>query len=50
MSSSSWGSPFGYLDSSGPRASAIVPLTWFTLIVSVVVIGDRAWTELRARR
>jgi cytochrome c oxidase subunit II len=29
--------PLGYLDSAGARAHAIVPLTWFTLIVSVLV-------------
>jgi cytochrome c oxidase subunit 2 len=53
MSSSSWGSPFGYLDSSGPRASAIVPLTWFTLIVSVVVcvvVGVLLWCAVRRTR
>jgi cytochrome c oxidase subunit II len=30
-------SPLGYLSSAGPRARTIVPLTWFTLVVSVVV-------------
>ena len=30
-------SPLGYLDSAGPRAHSVVALTWFTLIVSIVV-------------
>jgi len=29
--------PLGYLSSAGERAAAIVPLTWFVLVVSVVV-------------
>lgn len=28
----------GYLTASGPRAAAVVPLTWFVLVVSAVVI------------
>jgi cytochrome c oxidase subunit 2 len=39
-------SPLEYLDSAGPRAHAIVPLTWFTLIVSLsvcVVISVLLW-------
>jgi cytochrome c oxidase subunit II len=35
--------PLGYLDSAGERAHAIVPLTWFTLIVSVIVCVVIAW-------
>jgi cytochrome c oxidase subunit II len=27
----------GYLDAAGPRANTILPLTWFTLVVSVLV-------------
>jgi cytochrome c oxidase subunit 2 len=53
MSRSSWGAPFGYLDSAGPRAREIVPLTWFTLVVSVVVcivIGILLWLAVRRRR
>jgi cytochrome c oxidase subunit 2 len=53
MSLSSLGSPFGYLDSAGPRARDIVPLTWFTLAVSVVVcivIGALLWLAVRRRR
>jgi cytochrome c oxidase subunit 2 len=30
-------SPLGYLDSAGLRANAILPLTWFTLLVSIAV-------------
>ena len=29
--------PLGYLTSAGPRAAHIAPLTWFTLIVSILV-------------
>jgi hypothetical protein len=29
--------PLGYLDAAGPRAQVIVPLTWFTLIISILV-------------
>jgi cytochrome c oxidase subunit 2 len=29
--------PLGYLTASGPRAATILPLTWFTLIVSILV-------------
>jgi cytochrome c oxidase subunit 2 len=53
VSVSSWGSPFGYLDSSGPRAAEIVPLTWFTLAVSVVVcivVGVLLWHGIRRTR
>lgn len=38
--------PLGYLDSAGPRAGAILPLTWFMLLVSVAVcliIGIVLW-------
>ena len=30
-----------YLTSSGERAATILPLTWFTLIVSIAVSGER---------
>jgi cytochrome c oxidase subunit 2 len=30
-------SPLGYLDSAGSRAHAILPLTWFTLAISIAV-------------
>jgi cytochrome c oxidase subunit 2 len=50
VSTSSWGSPFGYLDSAGPRAGEIVPLTWFTLAVSIavcVVVAVLLWHAIR---
>jgi len=53
VSTSSWGSPFGYLDSAGPRAGEIVPLTWFTLAVSVavcIVVGILLWRGVRRTR
>jgi len=31
------GAPLGYLEAAGPRAQTILPLTWFTLIVSIAV-------------
>jgi cytochrome c oxidase subunit II len=46
-------SPLAYLDSAGPRAQAILPLTWFTLGVSVVVclvIGVLLWIAVRRTR
>jgi cytochrome c oxidase subunit 2 len=42
--------PLGYLDAAGPRSGAIVPLTWFMLLVSVgvcVIIGVLLWQALR---
>ncbi|MDB6086492.1 MAG: hypothetical protein JWN43_4373 [Gammaproteobacteria bacterium] len=53
MSSSPLGSPLGYLDSAGPRAHTVLPLTWFTLIVSIivcVVIGILLWIAVRRVR
>ena len=53
MSTSSLGSPLGYLDSAGPRAHTILPLTWFTLAVSVVVctvIAVLLWIAVRRTR
>src|SRR5579871_4846826 len=42
--------PLGYLSASGERAQAILPLTWFTLIVSIVVcvvIAALLWAGVR---
>ena len=45
--------PLGYLDAAGQRADTILPLTWFTAIVSIlvcVVIGILLWMAVgRAR-
>jgi cytochrome c oxidase subunit II len=53
MSISSIGAPLGYLDSAGPRAHETLPLTWFTLAVSIivcVVIGVLLWMAVRRTR
>jgi cytochrome c oxidase subunit II len=45
--------PLAYLDSAGPRAAAVLPLTWFTLIVSVVVcliVGVLLWIAIGKSR
>jgi cytochrome c oxidase subunit II len=45
--------PLGYLDSAGPRAGAILPLTWYMLIVSIlvcVIIGWILWRALRTSK
>jgi cytochrome c oxidase subunit II len=45
-------SPLGYLNSAGARADAILPLTWFTLIVSAavcIVIAALLWAGIRRR-
>ena len=42
--------PLGYLDAAGQRAQAVLPLTWWTLIVSIVVcvvIGVLLWIPVR---
>jgi cytochrome c oxidase subunit II len=42
--------PLGYLDAAGERAQAVLPLTWWTLIVSIVVcvvIGVLLWIAVR---
>jgi cytochrome c oxidase subunit II len=42
--------PLNYLQSAGERAHAIVPLTWFTLIVSIIVctvIAILLWLAVR---
>lgn len=42
--------PLGYLDAAGARAQIILPLTWFTLIVSILVvltIGILLWVGTR---
>jgi cytochrome c oxidase subunit 2 len=42
--------PLAYLDSAGPRAHAIVPLTWYMLIVSIlvcVIVGWVLWQAVR---
>ena len=44
------GTPLGYLDAAGTRAQTILPLTWFTIVVSVVVcviIGVLLWIAVR---
>jgi cytochrome c oxidase subunit II len=46
-------SPLGYLDAAGVRAQHILPLTWFTLCVSIavcVVIALLLWIAVRRRR
>ncbi len=46
-------SPFGYLDGAGPRAHAVLPLTWFTLVVSIivcVVVAVLLWLSMRRTR
>jgi cytochrome c oxidase subunit II len=46
-------SPLGYLDAAGPRAHSILPLTWFMLLVSVVVcivIGALLWMAITRNR
>jgi cytochrome c oxidase subunit 2 len=46
-------SPLGYLDAAGARAHSILPLTWFMLIVSIVVcaiIGALLLTGIRSKR
>jgi cytochrome c oxidase subunit II len=45
--------PLAYLTSAGQRAHSIVPLTWFTLIVSVlvcVIIGTVLWLAVKRAR
>ena len=45
-------SPLGYLNSAGARADVILPLTWFTLIVSAavcIVIAALLWAGIRRR-
>jgi len=45
--------PLGYLDAAGQRAQTILPLTWFTVIVSVVVcviIAVLLWQGVRRAR
>lgn len=45
--------PLGYLDAAGTRALTILPLTWFTLLVSIVVcltIGVLLWMGVRRGR
>jgi len=47
------GLPLGYLDSAGARADATLPLTWFLLIVSIVVclvVGGLLWRSVRGGR
>ncbi|MDB6106356.1 MAG: hypothetical protein JWO52_6355 [Gammaproteobacteria bacterium] len=42
--------PLGYLDAAGQRAETILPLTWFTILVSVavcVIIGILLWIAVR---
>jgi cytochrome c oxidase subunit 2 len=46
-------SPLGYLDAAGVRAQHILPLTWFTLWVSIavcVVIALLLWIAVRRKR
>jgi cytochrome c oxidase subunit 2 len=42
--------PLSYLDSAGPRAGAILPLTWYMLIVSILVCVIIGWVLVRALR
>lgn len=45
--------PLGYLDAAGRRAHVVLPLTWFTLIVSIVVciiVGVVLWMAVRRAR
>ncbi|HEX3835907.1 MAG TPA: cytochrome c oxidase subunit II [Steroidobacteraceae bacterium] len=42
--------PLGYLDSAGTRADAILPLTWYMLIVSILVCVIIGWILVRALR
>jgi cytochrome c oxidase subunit II len=45
--------PLSYLDAAGRRAEAILPLTWLTLIISIVVcvvIGVLLWLAVRRAR
>ena len=45
-------SPLGYLNAAGARADVILPLTWFTLIVSAVVcmvVTALLWAGIRRR-
>jgi len=47
------GIPLGYLDAAGTRAHTILPLTWFTLVVSIIVctvIGVLLWLGVRRGR
>ena len=47
------GAPLAYLTGSCARANTVVPLTWFVLIVSIVVcvvIGALLWMALRRGR
>jgi cytochrome c oxidase subunit 2 len=46
-------SPLAYLDAAGPRANTILPLTWFTLLISVmvcVIIATLLWIGVRRAR
>ncbi len=42
--------PLGYLDAAGSRADAILPLTWYMLIVSILVCVVIGWVLVRALR
>jgi cytochrome c oxidase subunit 2 len=42
--------PLSYLDSAGPRAGAILPLTWYMLVVSILVCVIIGWVLLWALR
>jgi cytochrome c oxidase subunit II len=45
--------PLGYLDAAGQRAQIILPLTWFTLGVSIlvcVIISILLWAGVRRAR
>jgi cytochrome c oxidase subunit 2 len=46
-------SPLGYLDAAGVRAHRILPLTWFTLLISIVVcvvVAVLLWKAINRRR
>lgn len=45
--------PLSYLSAAGQRAATILPLTWFTLIVSIlvcVIIASLVWVAVRRSR
>jgi cytochrome c oxidase subunit II len=47
------GSPLNYLSAAGPRARSILPLTWYMLLVSIVVcvvIAALLWVAVRRAR
>ena len=41
--------PLGYLDAAGPRADAILPLTWYMLLVSIARLRDHRRAAVAGR-